>query len=1221
MYRDSKDRCKDIPTKASLSLEKFLGLETGFTLDKESNTMAVICSDMVVLLAFDSREILIQWQVKIRSNLAEEHSYLVQVSHVPARSKLPCGPARLHLQDYMFCLVSGVPPKLLGIWSLKELRRFGVVEAKFCFEGGSRCGKGEGLFILLTNQTTDLSEAFDLASRGKLASRSRPAARANSVLDTSFRRSLQPRSMSRHSEKYRSESNQPFLSLGSDGSSYDACSENIRFSSDLLTQNENYPVSGTCKTRHRCPSLTSQLTTSFISKDSDMESPQTISLALGCPREPTPEILNQCLESNVNMNILDIERDWNANQCGKCGRHYCPSNKLTSASPQTRHENSALASQWCPNIKAGSPGKEIVFQGNTVIVGSGKRRPSDRSSMSSQSSHSSSASSSGSDYSLPKNCLDNVYGKLRGAHVTKQPPSLPKLFMRRSVPIQEEISGVVTSSAQKQGKWANNLHTSSAIENSEKFWSNDAIPRVHKRSASCSCTSRPVDELNKPKVSTNNVGKLFGSTPKMNITGSPSGSPVRQKRQDVEILRSQKSTDSTYVHYAVPKPILLNDQDKEKQLKNQTQNSQVPLLTMNHYDVPRKITEKFQREKTTEIPTRVCCTCNFYKNVDQSKPPQQNFDRNLKIQICDCQRMLLWTGNLVPFCRSDSLENWSRSAGSDTHEYESKDKTRLGPVCIEPTKRLTEVHFLNGKQKHILLNSDLRELESNASKSSKTKERVDNGENSVETVNILTSAKESLHLLDASINYVNFQKPRNYKRDGKCKLVNNFSNYANLEFLEPYLDNPTLSLQDDEGPVVVHELSRSNIEQVISDRPPKEYEDISDLNTGIASQKNIPSSMHDKESVYEIMTCQDKTTHSFNSTNDNYLPMEPKESWKSLVSIPSLSNFDLVSDNSIFINSFEKSQNTDKHLLLRPFLPFVVPSSKNHDTAQKIDSTSKSDLRIQVREFYNPAIQKDIFSTKLPSRTNRSNSLGNLKKKVFMRTRSKSIESRQNRDDPSQHFETSGPVSRKKHSFFTKLGLINKKKSFRTDYLSSLPSVPTSPNDHSLNSFSRSAGCLIGDEDSIMSEYDFLGLPLSSQKMSLRDGFSQLSVIKRSRSVPFKSKRNDYWMKASVSHETSHRLREVGFPSSNVVDSICIHGSLPRTQHENKSVSAHKVSSVQTGIEERGKQEFSSESNKYLGTAGKLDNAATSSSSSDISDIIEALSLCSQSSSSSVSFL
>lgn len=44
---------------------------TGFTLDKESNTIAIICEDVTVVLAFDTRERLIQWQVKIASSLGE----------------------------------------------------------------------------------------------------------------------------------------------------------------------------------------------------------------------------------------------------------------------------------------------------------------------------------------------------------------------------------------------------------------------------------------------------------------------------------------------------------------------------------------------------------------------------------------------------------------------------------------------------------------------------------------------------------------------------------------------------------------------------------------------------------------------------------------------------------------------------------------------------------------------------------------------------------------------------------------------------------------------------------------------------------------------------------------------------------------------------------------------------------------------------------------------
>lgn len=43
-----------------------------------------------------------------------------------------------------------------------------MVEGRFCFEGGSHCGKGEGLHVLLTDQAQEITESFDLAAQGKL---------------------------------------------------------------------------------------------------------------------------------------------------------------------------------------------------------------------------------------------------------------------------------------------------------------------------------------------------------------------------------------------------------------------------------------------------------------------------------------------------------------------------------------------------------------------------------------------------------------------------------------------------------------------------------------------------------------------------------------------------------------------------------------------------------------------------------------------------------------------------------------------------------------------------------------------------------------------------------------------------------------------------------------------------------------------------------------------
>ncbi|XP_039291528.1 uncharacterized protein LOC111049377 isoform X2 [Nilaparvata lugens] len=195
LYRDSRDRYKQGQTKASLSLQHFLALETGFTLDKESNTMAIICQDVTVVLAFDTRERLIQWQVKIANNLGEDQQFLIQIVSAPPRAKIATGPARMHVQEHRFCLTTGFPPRLIGCWEISQLRRYGAVEKRFCFEGGSRCGRGEGVYVLATDQSEEISRTLEVAAQGKLATRRRPVTRNLSVME-SPRRQLHSRAES-----------------------------------------------------------------------------------------------------------------------------------------------------------------------------------------------------------------------------------------------------------------------------------------------------------------------------------------------------------------------------------------------------------------------------------------------------------------------------------------------------------------------------------------------------------------------------------------------------------------------------------------------------------------------------------------------------------------------------------------------------------------------------------------------------------------------------------------------------------------------------------------------------------------------------------------------------------------------------------------------------------------------------------------------------------------
>lgn len=64
----------------------------------------------------------VKFQVKIAGHLGEDQQYLVLVSSAPSKAKVTSGPARMHVQDGRFCLTTGVPPKLAGLWEIGNLR-------------------------------------------------------------------------------------------------------------------------------------------------------------------------------------------------------------------------------------------------------------------------------------------------------------------------------------------------------------------------------------------------------------------------------------------------------------------------------------------------------------------------------------------------------------------------------------------------------------------------------------------------------------------------------------------------------------------------------------------------------------------------------------------------------------------------------------------------------------------------------------------------------------------------------------------------------------------------------------------------------------------------------------------------------------------------------------------------------------------------------------------
>ena len=47
-----------------MALHEYLGWEAGFTLEKESQTLALVLKESLIIFAFDNRETLMRWQVR-----------------------------------------------------------------------------------------------------------------------------------------------------------------------------------------------------------------------------------------------------------------------------------------------------------------------------------------------------------------------------------------------------------------------------------------------------------------------------------------------------------------------------------------------------------------------------------------------------------------------------------------------------------------------------------------------------------------------------------------------------------------------------------------------------------------------------------------------------------------------------------------------------------------------------------------------------------------------------------------------------------------------------------------------------------------------------------------------------------------------------------------------------------------------------------------------------
>ncbi|GFO41873.1 protein dok-7 [Plakobranchus ocellatus] len=184
LYKDvTESRKAEAKPKDIFALDGFIGLNAGFCYDRESYVMAILCHKSVSLMAFECRDDMIKFEINIRQSFGEEHQFPVRVVKAPSSCRFPKDQVSLIIHDCRLCLVVLSPPKILMIWNIDDLRRFGVQNGKFCFEGGERCGKGSGVFAFQSEQSEDIADIVHLASTGKTSNCHRKFKNRSSQID------------------------------------------------------------------------------------------------------------------------------------------------------------------------------------------------------------------------------------------------------------------------------------------------------------------------------------------------------------------------------------------------------------------------------------------------------------------------------------------------------------------------------------------------------------------------------------------------------------------------------------------------------------------------------------------------------------------------------------------------------------------------------------------------------------------------------------------------------------------------------------------------------------------------------------------------------------------------------------------------------------------------------------------------------------------------------
>nr|CAD7199644.1 unnamed protein product [Timema douglasi] len=668
LYRDSKDRYKQGQTKASLSLQHFLGYESGFTLDKESNTIAIICQDVTVILAFDTRERLIQWQVKISNNLGEDFIGSHQSEDCNRTSKAPCPRSKILYHSGRTPKISGI----LGDWKTQAgyIMRYGVVEGRFCFEGGSRCGRGEGLHVCVTDQGEEITHTFQLAAQGKLATRRRPASRKASAMD-SPRRQLSSRAEMRMSEGFMETFQQQQQQLaqlaagdlnrslyGEDTccgcSMGDSAHESSRHQSseDLICPCRSRGDAGSPfwssveSTSHHHTDLDSNYGCGDTASVSDI-----LEQHHHHPEPVWPE--NGAIERRVGPTSLE--------RCASCiGKLGGPSMSRSSTATTTNTPNTPFSPAWTmDSVPSCQHHVKGVCRVNTTGASSSG---GDRASLSSH------GSSGNSEYSVPSvmnigekqtQCWCERPSVATNAYIPSPPIIPPKVSMPANISVAGTNSLVTTSIAstcrchplppvRPPKPLQIPANTSIMDSPTNKKTKKPPMPLPSPPIPTCMCHQLPINIQQQRTESSSNVGPYENYDVPRSILGLSYSRD--QKEDDGEPLRRHSFGTNQDEYYDTPKNVLEN-----------LSRTVVDISTNPHYgnyDVP-----------PAAMTVRKPCGCiiKYAKkstmittSADSSRKIVDREERNNSVVACPCQRMMCWAENwmMLPYCRrGNGIEN------------------------------------------------------------------------------------------------------------------------------------------------------------------------------------------------------------------------------------------------------------------------------------------------------------------------------------------------------------------------------------------------------------------------------------------------------------------------------------------------------------------------------------------------------------------------------------